>query len=88
MDVVSIKRYFTAQDGNRVYDWESISVYEALKLAEPKLRCPECYGAVRLHRAAEDGSSPMHAEHRKRNRGCSVGDCFDGTMKMADIQVQ
>jgi len=88
MEVVDVKRHYTATDGNRVYGWEVVAVLEALKLAEPQLRCSECYGAVRLHRAAEDGSLPAHAEHRKRNPGCSLDDRFSGTKRMADAQLQ
>jgi hypothetical protein len=88
MELVSVKRHFTAADGLRVYDWENIPVLEALKMAEPKMRCLECHGAVRLYRAAEDGTNPARAEHRKQNPGCSLGDRFDGTAKMAETQVQ
>jgi hypothetical protein len=83
MEIVAVKKHFTGPDGERVYGWGIMPVIEALRLAEPKLRCPECNGAVRLHKAAEDGSAPAHADHRKRNPGCSLGDCFDGKKKMA-----
>jgi hypothetical protein len=87
MDVVGIKRHFTTADGARIYDWETISVFEALKLAEPMLRCSECHGAVRLYRAAPDGSTASRAEHRKRNPGCSLDERFDGTKKMAEMAI-
>ncbi len=88
MDTVGIKRYFTTPEGVRVYDWETVSVFEALKMADPMLRCSECHGAVRLHRAAADGSVTEHADHRKRNPGCSLGEHFTGTKKMADLRIQ
>jgi hypothetical protein len=87
MDVVGIKRHFTKPDGGRIYDWETISVFEALKLAEPMLRCSECHGAVRLYRAAPDGSTVSRAEHRKRNPGCSLDERFDGKKKMAELAI-
>ena len=87
MDVVGIKRHFTTPEGGRIYDWETISVVEALKLAEPMLRCAECHGAVRLHRATADGSTVSRAEHRKRNTGCSLDERFDGKKKMAELVI-
>lgn len=83
MEIVAVWRHYTNAEGARVLGWETISVKDALKLAEPRLRCAECHGAVRLHRAAEDGSAGARAEHRKRNPGCSLGEHFDGAKKMA-----
>jgi hypothetical protein len=88
MDVVAIKRFFTTPEGERVYDWETISVFEALKVAEPMLRCSECHGAVRLYRANPDGSTVSRAEHRKRNPGCSLDERFDGNKKKAELAIQ
>jgi hypothetical protein len=87
MEHVQVKRFYTDTSEQRVYGWEIVSVHEALKIAEPKMRCPECEGAVRLHRTSDDGTVPAHAEHRKRNPGCSLGDCFDGKPKKADKRI-
>ena len=60
--------------------WHAISIEEALtSYAERDLRCPECLGAVRVHRASGDGSMRAHFEHRIGHTGCSRGHYFDGT---------
>jgi hypothetical protein len=84
MDRVQVKRFYTDEVGVRLFGWQEIAVAEALKLAEPRLRCPECEGAVRLHQASSDGKMAAHAEHWKINRGCSLGDEYEGVPKMAD----
>ena len=42
---------------------------------------PECKGAIGLYRRSEDGAMPNRAEHKAKNRGCSLGDCFDGVKR-------
>ena len=60
--------------------WHRISIDEALtSYAERDLRCPECWGAVRPHRASVDGAMLAHFEHRIGHPGCSLGHNFDGT---------
>ena len=83
MNVVDVKQFVTLPDGTRAYAWKTMKVTEAMRLAEPKLRCPECKGAVGLFCASDNGRMPNRAEHRKRNRGCSLGDCFEGTHQLA-----
>lgn len=83
MQFVDVKQFVSVADGTRRYAWATIAVDEALKLAEPRLRCPECKGAVGLFRRSADGQMPNRAEHKAKNRGCSLGDCFDGTHRMA-----
>ena len=58
--------------------WREVTVEQAL--ARPKLlvRCAECKGAVRLHRAGHSGSTRAHVEHRVGFEGCSLGNYFDG----------
>jgi uncharacterized protein with PIN domain len=88
MEIVEVKHFFTNEADQRVYDWEVVSVHEALKMAEPRMRCSECKGEVRLVRTSEDGLVPPHAEHRKRNVGCSLGDRYNGTPKLAEKRVE
>lgn len=88
MREVDVKQFVVTADGSRCYIWSTISADEALKLAEPRLRCPECKGAIGLFRRSEDGSKPNRAEHKKKNPGCSLGDCFDGTRRMAAAPIE
>ena len=59
--------------------WHTITIDEALtSYAERQLRCPECHGAVRPHRASSDGTMQAHFEHRIGHAGCSRAHKFDG----------
>jgi hypothetical protein len=59
--------------------WEDISVTGALSLgASEPLRCPECFGSVKVHRAGKTPSSPIHYEHDESHQGCSHSMKFDG----------
>lgn len=60
--------------------WHTINVEQApTSYAERDLRCPECFGQVRPHRASADGVMKAHFEHRIRHKGCPRGHYFDGT---------
>jgi len=83
MRIVDVKQFVTLIDGSRSYAWQTISALDALKLAEPRLRCPECKGAVGLFRASTSKATPDRAEHKKKNPGCSLGDCFNGIKRLA-----
>ena len=62
--------------------WHLITVEQALtSYAERVLRCTECRGAVRAHRASNDGAMVAHFEHKVGHSGCSRGYNFDGTPK-------
>jgi len=52
--------------------WEVMSVEEVLSLPDPSIRCKECHGTIRLHRAGPGGVPRAHAEHRHRHKGCSL----------------
>ncbi len=88
MLIVDVKQFITKADGTRAYVWKTVPVAEALKIAEPRLRCPECKGAVGLFRSTENGAMPNRAEHKKRNKGCSLGDCFTGVKQPADVTIE
>jgi len=74
---VEVKKWHGAAE-NRGFGWHPISVNDALRLRDDTFRCPECHGKVRLHSASTEAGMAAHGEHRQRNRGCSLGDCFDG----------
>lgn len=80
---VDVKQFISTADGSRRYAWKTITADEALKLAEPRLRCPECKGAIGLFRRSEKDKTPNRGEHKKRNPGCSLGNCFDGVKRLA-----
>src|ERR1035441_5087965 len=82
MQIVDVKQFVSFADGMRRYVWITIAAADALKLAEPRLRCPECKGAIGLFKRSENGAMPDRGEHKVRNRGCSLGDCFDGVHQM------
>jgi hypothetical protein len=88
MRIVDVKQWVTIADGTRRYAWKTIPAGEAMKLAEPRLRCPECKGAIGLFRKSDDGAMPDRGEHRKRNPGCSLGDCFNGVRQPAQNQIE
>ncbi len=88
MLIVDVKQFITRPDGSRAYVWQTVPVADALKIAEPRLRCPECKGAVGLFRRSEDGTTQNRAEHKKRNKGCSLSDCFDGVKQHADVMIE
>jgi hypothetical protein len=52
--------------------WEVISIDEALTRRNlVRMRCIECKGEVRPHKAARNGAFRPHFEHRVRHDGCS-----------------
>jgi len=61
-------------------EWEDVSVEDVLSRRERgelnfSIRCDECHGQVRAHRAGAGGA---HFEHMQGNPGCTKGDCYDG----------
>lgn len=88
MRIVDCKQFVTLSDGSRSYVWQTISAVDALKLAEPRLRCSECRGAVGLFRRSADGTMPDRAEHKKKNTGCSLGGHFDGIKRLSTNPIE
>ena len=62
---------------SRFFGWQLISVEDGLRLCDETFRCPECFGKVKLMSASDDPPMAAHGEHFQRNKGCSLGDCFD-----------
>ena len=59
--------------------WTPIDLDHALTMPRSRrMRCPECHGRVRAHKAGQDGQK-AHMEHYERHAGCSRGDSFNGT---------
>jgi hypothetical protein len=83
LEIVDVKQFVSTSDGSRRYAWKTIPASEALKIAEPRLRCPECKGAIGLHRGSEDGAKQNRAEHKAKNPGCSLSDGFTGVKQLA-----
>jgi hypothetical protein len=77
---VEVKSWHDGAEG-RSFGWHTISVKDGLRLQENTFRCPECLGRVRLRQAAAEPGSEAYADHYAKNKGCSLGDCFDGTKK-------
>ena len=88
MRIVDVKQFVTLADGTRRYAWKTIQASEALKIPEPRLRCPECMGAIGLYRKSENDAMPDRGEHKTRNSGCSLGDCFDGVKRLAKNPIE
>ena len=62
-------------------NWEGINIFLALKMPKTRIkRCIECHGRVRPHSTGSNGMK-AHIEHFERHRGCSRGDCFDGSSR-------
>lgn len=53
--------------------WLTVSVEDVLeKWTDRRLRCIECHGAVKAHKAGPDDIPPAHFEHRDAHVGCSL----------------
>lgn len=88
MEIVDVKQRHERPGQGPVYGWHTIRASSAIRLADPRLRCPECYGAVGLYGASENRRMPERAEHRTANPGCSLGDCFSGTREQAKLPIE
>lgn len=61
--------------------WQPIDIGLAVRMPSSRImRCLECGGRVRAHREGSNGQRP-HMEHYERHKGCSRGDCFDGSSR-------
>ena len=59
--------------------WHRLTIIQALGYPRDRLmRCPECFGSVRWHKAGADNLPPAHFEHHQRHEGCSRSDAFNG----------
>jgi hypothetical protein len=88
MDIVDVKQHHERTGVGRVYGWHTVPVDQAMKLADPRIRCPECKGAVGLYSASDNRRMPRRAEHKVANPGCSLGDNFDGQVRPARMQIE
>ena len=88
MTIVDVKHHHEKAGNGRFFGWHTIAASAARKLADPRLRCPECKGAVGLYAASLNKRMPDRGEHKVRNPGCSLGDCFDGNPRMASLPIE
>jgi hypothetical protein len=59
-------------------DWQAVGITAALdKYRGELMRCPECHGRVRVHKAGTTGQR-AHFEHRTAHNGCSRSRTFSG----------
>ncbi|WP_010140445.1 hypothetical protein [Oceanicola sp. S124] len=67
-------------DRDGVTTWELRSIDEILGMdPRPTLRCPQCHGQFRAHKAGTTGQR-AHFEHRKGHAGCPLKPgTFNGT---------
>jgi uncharacterized protein with PIN domain len=71
-------RKWSSSGKDRAFGWQLVTIEEAFRLGDETFRCPECFGKVKRVSASENPPMAAHGEHFQRNRGCSLGDCFDG----------
>lgn len=81
---IEVKRWHGAPDA-RVFGWQRMSVVEAFHLKDETFRCPECLGRVKIKALSAEPPMELYGEHYRRNKGCSLGDCFDGTKKLHPV---
>jgi hypothetical protein len=54
------------REGQKVWDWKTVSVADAISEGASEFRCKDCHGAVKLHgRHVAHGPAP-HVEHKSR----------------------
>lgn len=78
---VEVRRWHGAGE-SRAFGWQAISVEDGLRLRDETFRCLECYGKAKLMSASVSPPMAAHGEHFQRNKGCSLGDCFDGDRRI------
>ena len=81
MTQIEVKKWY-GEASDRKFDWQLIAVEDALRLRDEAFRCPEYFGRVRLMSASQNPPMAAHGEHFRRNKGCSLGDCFDGERRV------
>jgi hypothetical protein len=74
---VEVKKWHGVGE-SRAFGWQLISVDDGLRMRDETFRCPECFGRVKLMSASENPPMAARGEHFQRNKGCRLGDCFDG----------
>ena len=88
MIIVDVKHHHERSGVGRVYGWHTVPASFAMRMADPRLRCPECKGAIGLYASSDNGRMPERGEHKMRNPGCSLGDCFDGMTRSASLPIE
>jgi hypothetical protein len=70
------------RDGSKT--WITVSVDQIIERRNKgekaeTMRCVECGGKVRAHKAGDWGEA--HFEHLRKHPGCSLGSCFDNNRR-------
>jgi hypothetical protein len=61
-----VKKLFM-RNGEKVWEWVTMNVADAIRAEVSQFRCKDCHGAVRLHsKKVEHGPEP-HVEHKVHN---------------------
>ena len=85
---VDVKHHHTRPGIGKVYGWQTLTASAAIRMADPRLRCPACKGAIGLYSGSDNGRMPERGEHRVRNQGCPLGDCYDGNFRIASLPIE
>lgn len=67
------------RDGQKVDDWGTITIVDALADRERVFRCLECRARVRPHKASD--AQEAHFEHFAEFPGCPSSAAWDGTRR-------
>ena len=63
-------------------EWQIVTAEHARNYSRRIIRCLECKGVVRIHRAGPNNKPRAHAEHSNKFEGCSLGYYFDGNQRL------
>ena len=67
------------RDGQKLDDWGTIAVVDALVDRKRVFRCLECRARVRPHKASD--AQEAHFEHLSEFAGCPSSAAWDGTRR-------
>lgn len=77
--VVAQTRKKFIREGQKVDDWGTVTIADALAGRKRVFRCLECRAPVRPHKASADQDA--HFEHRREFAGCPSSAAWDGTRR-------
>ena len=58
-----VKKLFI-RNGEKVWEWVTMNVADAIRAEVSSFRCKDCHGAVRLHRKKVPHGPEPHVEHK------------------------
>lgn len=77
--VVAQTRKKFIRDGQKVEDWGTVTIADALADRQRVFRCLECRARVRPHKAST--AQEAHFEHLREFSGCPSSAAWDGTRR-------